>query len=248
MPVTSGTSTGRSLLSDQAHEAVQGMIVRGELAPGARLSELELQARLGIGRTPLREAMLRLAEQGLVTIVPQSGSFVAPIQLDRVEEAQFVREQLECAMIREVAGRIDAAGARALHSNLAAQRQAERDGNAEAFYALDEALHAAFAEMAGRPGVWRLIQQGKLHMDRVRRLSLPMHNQIPRLIAQHEAVLAALEKHDAEGAEAALRQHLREVFTTIRDLGLDPARTEAAREAGLIGNGRIGKEPPMEKA
>jgi GntR family transcriptional regulator, rspAB operon transcriptional repressor len=205
------------------------MIVRGELAPGARISEPELQARLGIGRTPLREAMLRLAEQGLVSILPQSGSFVAPIQLNRVEEAQFVREHLECAVIREVAARIDASGLQTLRSNLAGQHQASHDGNAEAFYALDEALHAAFADLAGRPGVWRLIQQGKLHMDRVRRLSLPMHNQIPRLIAQHEAVLAALAKQDADGAEAALRHHLREVFTTIRDLGLDPARTETAR-------------------
>lgn len=225
----------RSLLSDQAHEAVQGMIVRGELAPGARISELELQARLGIGRTPLREAMLRLADQELVSILPQSGSFVAPIRLDRVEEAQFVREHLECAIIREVAARIDASGMHALRSNLAGQRQAARGGDAEAFYALDEALHAGFAEMAGRPGVWRLIQQGKLHMDRVRRLSLPMHNQIPRLIAQHEAVLAALAKHDADGAEAALRLHLREVFTTIQGLGIrarESAMTEGRTREG----------------
>jgi len=220
---------GRSLLSDQAHEAVQGMIVRGELAPGARISEPELQARLGIGRTPLREAMLRLAEQGLVSIVPQSGSFVAPIELDRVKEAQFVREHLECAIIREVAARIDFAGVQALRSNLASQRLAARSSNAEGFYALDEALHAGFAEMAGRPGVWWLIQQGKLHMDRVRRLSLPMHDQIPRLIAQHETVVAALAQHDADAAEAALRLHLREVFTTIQDLGLDPTRAGTVR-------------------
>ncbi len=226
---TPGQGRSRSPLSDQAHEALQDLIVRGELKPGARLSEPELLARLGVGRTPVREAMLRLAEQGLVSIVPQSGSFVTEIELDRVAEAQFVREHLECAMIREVAAHIDAAGVQSLRANLAGQRQASRVGDDEAFFARDEALHAAFAEMAGRPGVWRLIQQGKLHMDRVRRLSLPMEDQIPRLIAQHEAVLAALAKRDADAAEAALRHHLREVFTTIRDLGLDPARAGPAR-------------------
>ncbi len=228
---------GRSLLSDRAHEALQGLIVRGELKPGARLSEPELQARFGVGRTPLREAMLRLAEQGLVSIVPQSGSFVAEIELDRVAEAQFVREHLECAMIRELAARIAAPGLRVLDANLAAQRQAARDGDAEAFYALDEALHAAFAELAGRPGVWRLIRQGKLQMDRVRRLSLPIKDQIPRLIAQHAAVLAALSKRDANQAETALRRHLREAFAPIRTRGLYPARAGPVRRgsAGTAG-------------
>jgi DNA-binding GntR family transcriptional regulator len=91
----------------------------------------------------------------------------------------------------------------------------------DAFYELDEALHAAFAECAGRPGVWRLIQQSKLHMDRVRLLSLPIASQVPRLVKQHHAIVNALARRDPDAAEAALRQHLREVFATIAELGLN---------------------------
>jgi DNA-binding GntR family transcriptional regulator len=69
--------------------------------------------------------------------------------------------------------------------------------------------------------VWQLIQQSKMHMDRVRRLSLPMADQIPRLIGQHRAILGALGQGDPDRAEAALRVHLREVFATIDTLGLD---------------------------
>src|SRR5271169_5531346 len=89
----------RTTLSDQTYDTLRVLIVRGEMAPGTRLSEPELMDRLSIGRTPLREALLRLAQDGLVAIYPQSGSFVAPIRLEEVEEAQFIREHLECAII-----------------------------------------------------------------------------------------------------------------------------------------------------
>jgi DNA-binding GntR family transcriptional regulator len=208
-------------LSDQAYLALRVMIVRGDMQPAARISEPQLTERLGISRTPLREALLRLAEDGLVSIYPQSGSFVTPIHLDKVEEAQFVREQLECGIIRQVSTDIDRRGLAGLHRLLLQQQRADDAGDRERFYELDETLHATFCAIAGRPGVWRLIERSKMHMDRVRRLSLPIAKQVPRLIEQHRAIVEAVARGDADAAEAALRAHLREVFATISALHLD---------------------------
>jgi DNA-binding GntR family transcriptional regulator len=215
----SGLTERRVKLSDQAYEALRRMIVRGALAPGARLSEPDLTDQLGIGRTPLREALLLLAREGLIDLLPQSGSFVSAIDVERVREAQFIREHLECGIIRQVARCVDRRGLGDIRRLL--EQQDEVCDEPDRFYDLDEDLHATFCRIAGRPGVWRLIQQSKMHMDRVRRLSLPMEDQIPRLIGQHRAILDALGQGDPDGAEAALRVHLREVFATIDTLGLD---------------------------
>lgn len=215
----SGSVERRVKLSDQAYEALRRMIVRGELAPGVRLSEPDLTDQLGIGRTPLREALLLLAREGLIHLQPQSGSFVSAIDIERVREAQFIREHLECGIIRQVAARVDRHGLGDIRRLL--EQQDEACDEPDRFYDLDEDLHATFCRIAGRPGVWQLIQQSKMHMDRVRRLSLPMADQIPRLIGQHRAILDALGQGDPDRAEAALRVHLREVFATIDTLGLD---------------------------
>lgn len=214
-------SRSRTTLSEQAYDTLRAMIVRGEMPPGTRLSEPELTLRLAVGRTPLREALLRLAQDGLVAIYPQSGSFVTQISLTQLEEAQFVRERLECGIIRRVAARADKRALSGLRSLLQRQEQAADEDDAEQFHTLDEALHESFCAIAGWPDVWRLIHRSKVHMDRVRRLSLPLDGHMPHLIEQHRAILAAVTDQDADGAEAAMRGHLREVFSTISLLRLD---------------------------
>jgi DNA-binding GntR family transcriptional regulator len=224
--VTTHPPNRRERLSDRAYAALRAMIREARLPPGSRLSDTALAERIGVGRTPLREALLRLAEEGLVEIYPQSGSFVAPIRLQAVSEGQFVREHLECAVIRELAVRIDDIGCAVLREIVAGQEVALASADPERFFALDEALHAEFAALAGRPGIWRVIEQSKTELDRVRVLSLPMSEQIPHLIEQHHAIVGALAAHDPGLAEASLRVHLREVFATIDHLGLDRLATE----------------------
>lgn len=211
----------RTTLADRAYDTLRAMIVRGAMSPGTRLSEPELMERLSIGRTPLREALLRLAQDGLVAIYPQSGSFVTQINLTQLEEAQFVRERLECGIIRRVASHADTRALSSLRALLQHQEQAAEDGDAEQFHTLDEALHERFCTIAGWPDVWRLIHRSKVHMDRVRRLSLPLDGHMPHLIQQHRAIVQAVSDGDADGAEAAMRGHLREVFSTVSLLRLD---------------------------
>ncbi len=224
--MTTHSPDRRERLSDRAYTALRAMIREAKLPPGSRLSDAALLERIGVGRTPLREALLRLAEEGLVEVYPQSGSFVAPVRLQAVSEGQFVREHLECAVIRELAVGIDDVGCAALREIITGQEAAFTAADPDRFFALDEALHAEFAALAGRAGVWRVIQQSKIELDRVRVLSLPMSEQIPRLIEQHHAIVGSLAAHDPGLAEARLRVHLREVFTTIDRLGLDRLATE----------------------
>ena len=211
----------RERLAERVYLTLRAEIVSGALPPDRQISEQEIAERLQVSRTPLREALVRLVEDGLAVVYPQFGTFVAPIRLEAVAEAQFIREHLECALIRDAALRIAPPELRRLRDNLDQQERAARDEDHRHFYALDEELHAGFAEAAGRPGVWRLIQHGKLHLDRVRHLSLPISHQLPHLIEQHRAILGALADHAPDRAETELRRHLREVFETARQLGLD---------------------------
>jgi DNA-binding GntR family transcriptional regulator len=216
----------RERLAERVYATLRAEIVSGALPPDCQISEQEISERLQVSRTPLREALVRLVEDGLAVVYPQFGTFVAPIRLEAVAEAQFIREHLECALIREAARHIGPQDLELLRGNIDQQERAARDGDHRRFYALDEELHAGFAQAAGRPGVWRLIQHSKIHLDRVRHLSLPITQQLPRLIEQHRAIVGAVADRSADRAENALRVHLREVFETARQLGLEAAAAE----------------------
>lgn len=208
-------------LSEQVLEELKSLIVRGIFPPNTRLSEVELSKRLGVSRTPVREALIRLAEDGLVNIFPQIGSFVAPISIEAVQQAQFVREHLECAVVVDLSKCIDAKILRKLRLNLEQQTEVARHNDWDAFYSLDEDLHSTFATACGHPGVWRVIQQSKTQLDRVRHVGDCRPEHVERLVAQHTAIVDAIAKGNAVEAQELMRSHLREVFATMREFGID---------------------------
>ncbi len=214
-------------LAVRVFETVKEEIIGGALEPNTQLSEADLSERLGVSRTPVREALIKLAEDGLVRIVPQVGTFVAPISVDSVNEAQFIRESLECALIVDTARRIDPSSVRRLRDNLDQQATAVRDNDWETFYDLDEALHALLAAASGHAMAWRVIQQSKVHMDRVRHVSFRMPDHMTKLIGQHAAIVEAVADGDGGRAQSALREHLREIFATVEKLGLGEASEKA---------------------
>ncbi|MDB5512626.1 MAG: transcriptional regulator [Enterovirga sp.] len=208
----------RSGIAEQVFETLRLRIVSGRLAPGERIIEADLAAEFGVSRTPVRESLSRLAEEQLIEVLPQFGSFVAPISFEAVNEAQFIREHLECAIIREAARNIDEAGIAELRDLLDRQRRAAARQDPAEFFQLDETMHSSFAEVAGQPGVGRLVRQRKAHLDRVRHVSYGQPDHLLELVTQHEGVVDALEERDATKAEAALRKHLRVVCATIDQL------------------------------
>jgi DNA-binding GntR family transcriptional regulator len=95
------------------------------------------------------------------------------------------------------------------------QREADAIGDRDAFHHADEMFHATIAEFAGYPGIWTLIQQVKVHVDRYRRLTLPQQGRIARTIVEHEAILGAIEAHDPAGAGTAMQSHLERLLGDI---------------------------------
>lgn len=206
---------GASTARERVYAALREAIVSAELEPGRRLSENELAERLGVSRTPVREALARLREERLVAVVPQLGTFVPLIDPDAVADASFVREALECTAIRLAAERATPVDVAELEANLAAQQQAAGDGDVEAFDRLDEELHRRLCDLSGRDIAWELSQRARGQLDRVRRLSLPEPGYQSEMIAEHRAVVAAVADGDAEQAERALRHHLRTVLSNM---------------------------------
>jgi DNA-binding GntR family transcriptional regulator len=200
---------------DQVYLALREAIVSAELEPGRRLSENELAERLGVSRTPVREALVRLRDERLVAIVPQLGTFVTLISTEGVADAAFVREALECAAIRLATGRAEEDDLAELQANLAAQDRAQASGDADTFDALDDALHRRLCELSGHEIAWSLSRRANGHLDRVRRLSLPEPGYLGEMVSEHRQVVAAVADRDPDEAEAAMRHHLRMVLSSL---------------------------------
>ena len=103
----------------------------------------------------------------------------------------------------------------ALRAVLERQREANAAGDSDTFHQADELFHATIADVAGYPGIWKFIQQVKVHVDRYRRLTLPQHGRIALVITEHEAVLGAIEAHDPDGAKRAMETHLESLLDNI---------------------------------
>lgn len=192
-------------------------IVTLRLRPGERLSENELAARFGTSRAPVREALIRLVEDGLIDVRPQRGSFVSRISLKAMERARFVREALEVAIIRRVAERgIDEPIRTQLEDTIARQLEARDDP--ERFTELDDLFHRGFARAASLDSVWDVIEREKAQFDRVRYLSLPASTPVDTLVAQHRAILAAAVNQRPAAAERAVRTHMSEVLRIVGGL------------------------------
>lgn len=205
-------------LATDVYAALREAIVSVALAPREALSENELARQLNVSRTPIREALKKLADEGLVEIYPQTGTFVARIDMEAVEEAQFIREAIEVAVVERAARMATDEAVGVLNHLLTRQSDANARGDLGAFYAADEALHATFSEICGFKNTWRTARAVKTHLDRVRRLSLPLPQQIDALIAQHAAVVTAVAEHRPAEAQRHLRTHLREVLRSAPEV------------------------------
>jgi DNA-binding GntR family transcriptional regulator len=200
---------------ERVYAELRRRIVTLELAPGASLSENELAAQLSVSRTPVRESLILLADEGLVQIFPKLGSFVARIDPERVADAQFVREAIELANIPTAVEQADDAAITQLRGLIAAQRETS---DVNAFFELDEQFHRSLLAAGGHANAWRTVVAAKAHLDRARRLGMTSESSIQALTDEHAAVVDAVDERDGDKATTALRSHLRKVFTDIEKI------------------------------
>lgn len=204
----------RHSVADQVYARLKSEIVALVFLPGDILSETELGNALRVSRTPIRQAVKRLSDEGFVESVPQYGTIISYLDIGKLVEAQFMREALECALVRRAAER-GAANQRALCELLAAQDSAAANEDLAEFYTLDQEFHRAICEMAGLPGAWKTVEIAASHLSRVRRLSLPIPFVPGEAVVQHRAIVKALARNDPDAAETAMRAHVRNILKVL---------------------------------
>lgn len=198
----------------QVYQALRERIIRAELAPGALVSETEIARAFSLSRQPVREAFIKLADDGLVEVRPQRGTLVRKISIASVMDARFVREAVEADIVKFVAELRDPVVIADLRAQIEAQRDvAERDS--EEFMRLDEQFHRSLAIAAGKSQVFRMVTSVKAQMDRVRYLTLMHRSVIMQSIDQHAKIVDAIERGERDEADMAMRTHLRQILIDI---------------------------------
>jgi DNA-binding GntR family transcriptional regulator len=202
-------------IAEQVFRTLRSSIVTMRLTPATAISEQDIADRLNVSRQPVREAFIKLSEIGMVRVLPQRGTFVVKISAKAVTDARFVREAVECAIARRASDGLGKPAIDALRAIIADQRKAARAGDAEEFFVLDEAFHRGLANAAECAYAWKVIEEAKAQMDRVRFLSIPDATPVDRLIVQHQAILDAIAAGRGAAAEQAMKDHLREILKSL---------------------------------
>jgi DNA-binding GntR family transcriptional regulator len=202
-------------LSQRVYASLKEAILSLALRPGAILRKGEVCEALGVSRSPVSEAVARLATEALVDVVPQAGTFVARLSMEEVREGAFLREALELAALEQVAGTASGEQLVLLRRNLRLQEALVADGDSAGFYAQDATFHEMLLSFTGHRRLPGLSRTAWVHVDRARRLLLPTPGRIGETLEEHRAVLAAVEGGDPEAARGAMRAHLRQLVTRL---------------------------------
>jgi DNA-binding GntR family transcriptional regulator len=222
--------TGRkATIAVQIYQDLRRRITTGEYLPLLSISENELAATFGVSRTPVREALSKLEEDGLISIMPQYGTFVAPISAAQVASAQFVREALECAAVAEAAPRCEPEDAARLRAQVAAQNTAASEIT---FFEADERMHRELMTLAGQETAWHVVMAAKVNLDRIRHLSARYVTKRQAILVEHRDIVDRVVARDGAGASGAMRAHLRGVFaSTERMMEMHPEFFREIRDA-----------------
>jgi DNA-binding GntR family transcriptional regulator len=202
-----GASIDRSRpAGEQIYVLLRRAIVTWRLRPGDAIVESLVTSRLDISRTPLREAFRRLAQDGLVVIRPQAGTFVSVPDRHAWEEGRLIRRALEVEGVRLAAERVTEDDLQELAILIGQQdRAVHRDATAVSLD-LDDRFHAAMSKLSGFPRLWMVIDGAKAQIDRLRYAAMPDRGH--DAIIEHRQILEALRSRDAQRAATLLADHL----------------------------------------
>jgi DNA-binding GntR family transcriptional regulator len=200
----------------QIFDILRARIISLKLSPGTPLARPALAESFGVSQTPIRDALLRLEQEGLVIVHPQSSTLVAPIDIDQAFETRFLRTALECEVARTIArrpGDYDLGTAALVLDEMALLTA--RPDRTSVFHPKDQAFHRALFTAVGREGLWDLVEQRSGNNDRIRNLHLVVPGRLEQIVSDHRAILDAIVGGEVDGAEAAVRLHLSRALATI---------------------------------
>ena len=206
----------RPSVADSVFDTLHRQILRLELPPGTKLSEIDVARALDVSRQPVRDAFYRLSKLGFLTIRPQRATVVSGISERAVMEARFIRMSIEIETVRVACKTLTEPDFQVLETIIDQQQQAIANRDAAAFHELDDAFHREICERSGTGFAWELAREMKSQMDRVRYLSLSFASE--DAFAEHKDILAALRSRNEETAAATMRRHLTRILELIVQL------------------------------
>jgi Transcriptional regulators len=202
---------------NEAYDRIKQLIVTSELIPGQRISKNELVKQLGIGETPIREAIILLRKDGLFQIVPQSGTYVSKINLQEMFQARFVRENIETMIFETVCDVITEEQLQELERQLKIQRIYFEEGNREMYFKLDEEFHHFFYEIADKSYVWQWLQAMNMSFNRCRYLRLDIKElQWQTILEQHEEMVKLVRHRDKEQLGQLIKEHIGMIDSDVK--------------------------------
>jgi DNA-binding GntR family transcriptional regulator len=192
----------------QVFERLRDLIISLALPPGSPLSRAALAAQFGVSSTPIRDALMRLEEEGLVDVFPQYATVVSRVDVRLAQQAHFLRQALELEIVRLLAIRHDEALGAELNRIIARQQEFARAGDFEKFIAADNDFHAQLYAAADKQDIWALVRSRSGHIDRLRRLHLPSPGKAQDIVRHHRLITKAIGAGKPDDAQKHLRTHL----------------------------------------
>lgn len=192
----------------RVYAALRAQIISLELQPDTTLVRNDVADAFGVSQSPVREAIQRLEQEGLVISYPQSRTVVSKIDVAHARETQFLRVSVELEVAHTLARSGDPALLAPSARLLRMQKLAGEDRDIAEFTTLDRLFHLSLFEAAGVRALWHLIADRSGHIDRLRRLNLPDPGKIAEVIRHHEDILAAIASGNRDNVESAVRTHL----------------------------------------
>lgn len=199
----------------QIQEILKERILNVELVPGTVLSRASLQLEFGVSQTPVRDALMRLQEEGMVDVYPQYATVVAKIDIRHARQAQFLRLSLELEAVKRLASETPKETAAELLDILARQKAVASPETFDVFDAIDREFHRKLYERMDIMELWANVRRQSVHLDRLRRLNLPMPGKMQTVLDDHKAIAEAIQSGNGELAAAALRTHLTGTLSII---------------------------------
>jgi DNA-binding GntR family transcriptional regulator len=195
---------------------LRGAILSGRFQPGQRLLERDLVARMGVSRTPIREALRKLELEGLITTVPYKGPVVTRATLDDARELYEARAALEGQAVALFTRRADPATLDELRAHVTAAERALRRGSAQGVLQANNAFHDVLASRCGNGLLQSMLAnlRDRIILLRVESLSYPGRR--PRSLAEHRAIVHLIEERDADGARRLIEEHVMRAWQAAR--------------------------------
>lgn len=215
-PVTAPTAP------DRVYADLRQRILRLDLPPDATLGRAELAAAYSVSQTPVREALQRLEQDGLVLIYPQSKTTVSRIDVRQLWETHFLRVAVETEVVRRLAETPGADAVQRARAILRMQRALIEGGEEmDMFSDLDRSFHRTLFEGVGMGSLHAMVTRRMGHLYRCQRLELPRQGKMQDIVDAHQSILDALAAGDADAAAQAMRRHLSGTITRIDTLRAD---------------------------